>query len=97
VFARHDYAYDETQRSYLDLVGIAGDDLPALMDRNEAEIEGAGVNLSSYVAPGGEHTVVSDGRFYSERVDGQLLVDWVTRLVDGEPVDDVRCTECGHL
>jgi hypothetical protein len=96
VFARHDYAYDETQRSYLDLVGIAGDDLPALMDRNEAEIEDAGVKLSSYVAPGGEHTVVSDGRFYTERVAGQLLVDWVTRLVDGEPVDDVRCTECGH-
>jgi hypothetical protein len=22
------------------------------------------------------------------------LVDWVTRLIEGEPVDDVHCTEC---
>ena len=95
MFARHDYAYDETQQSYLELVGITGEDLPALMDANEAQIEGAGVNLPSYVAPGAEHTVVSDGRFYTETVGGELLVDWVTRLIERESVADVRCTACG--
>jgi hypothetical protein len=95
VFARHDYAYDETQHSYLELVGIAGEDLLALVDGNEAQIEDAGVDLLSYVAPGDEHTVVSDGRFYTETVRGEPLVDWVTRLIQRESVADVRCTECG--
>jgi hypothetical protein len=27
-------------------------------------------------------------------VNGVTLVDWVTRLIEGEPVDDVHCTEC---
>jgi Pectinacetylesterase len=94
VFARHDYAYDETQQSYLELVGITGEDLLALMDANEAQIEDRGVDLLSYVAPGAEHTVVSDGRFYTETVGGEPLVDWVTRLIQRESVADVRCTAC---
>ena len=52
------------------------------------------MNLLSYIAPGDEHTTLSDGTFYTEEVNGQPLVDWVTRLVEGEPVDDVHCTDC---
>jgi hypothetical protein len=51
------------------------------MDRNEATIGRAGVNLFSYVSPGAEHLVLSERRFYSEKVDGQLFVDWVSKLV----------------
>jgi hypothetical protein len=95
VFARHDYASDETQASFLELVGLPADDLASLIDRNEAQIESAGVNMYSYLAPGGEHTVLSDGPLYREEVNGQSLVDWVARLIAGEPIDDVHCTECG--
>jgi hypothetical protein len=52
------------------------------------------VNLRSYTAPGDEHTTLSDDRFYKETVNGQTLVQWVADLVEGEPVDDVRCGEC---
>ena len=52
------------------------------------------MNLLSYIAPGDEHTVLGDGRFYTETVNGEPLVDWVTRLIEGEPVADVHCTEC---
>jgi hypothetical protein len=45
-------------------------------------------------APGDEHTVLSDGPFYTETVNGKKLVDWVTRLIEGKTVDDVRCREC---
>jgi hypothetical protein len=64
------------------------------MDGNEARIESAGVNLLSYTAPGDEHTVLDDGTFYTEEVNGQPLVDWVTKLIEGKPVDDVHCTKC---
>ncbi len=94
VFARHDYAYDGDQKFFAELVGLSAEDLLSLIDANETQIEGAGVNLLSYIAPGDEHTVLSDGPLYTEEVNGQLLVDWVTRLIAGEPVDDVHCTDC---
>jgi hypothetical protein len=94
VFARHDYAYDENQQSWYPIVGVPADDLLSLIDSNETQIESAGVNLSSYVAPGDDHTVLRDGRFYTETVNGESVVDWVTRLVAGESVADVHCAEC---
>ena len=72
MFARRDYSYDEVQEFFVDLVGIAAEDLLSLIDGNETQIE-AGVNLRSYVAPGAEHTALSDGRFYSEEVNGRPL------------------------
>jgi hypothetical protein len=51
-------------------------------------------DLLSCIAPGDDHTVLSDGTFYSEEVNGQPLVDWVTGLIAGESVDDVHCTDC---
>jgi hypothetical protein len=94
VFARHDYAYDHEQQSRLSLVGIRAGDLLSRIDANETQIEDAGVDLLSYIAPGDEHTVLSDGPFYTETVNGEKLVDWVTRLIEGKPVDDVHCDKC---
>jgi len=94
VFARHDYAYDEQQQQWYPIVGLPATDLLALIDANEAQIEAAGVDLVSYVAPGAEHTALSDGTFYTEEVDGRPLHEWVTRLLTGGPVDDVHCTDC---
>jgi Pectinacetylesterase len=94
VFARHDYAYDKNQVSWYPFLGIPGKNPLSLMDGNEARIESAGVNLLSYTAPGDEHTVLDDETFYTEEVNGQPLVDWVTRLIEGKPVDDVHCRQC---
>jgi Pectinacetylesterase len=94
VFARIDYAYDSTQESWFAHLGIAARDLRSRIKANETQIEGAGVNVHSYVAPGKEHVVFDDGPFYTETVDGEKLVDWVSRLIEGEPVDDVHCLKC---
>jgi hypothetical protein len=94
VFARHDHAYDDVQELWDQLVGIRTVDLLSLIDTNEAQIERAGVNLLSYTAPGSEHTVLSDEPFYTEQVNGQRFVDWVTRLIERKTVDDVHCRRC---
>jgi hypothetical protein len=94
VFARHDYAYDEKQASWYPRARIPAKDLLSRIDANETQIEDAGVNLLSYIAPGGEHTVLSDGPFYTEQVNGRRFVDWVTRVIAREPVDDVHCRNC---
>jgi hypothetical protein len=50
--------------------------------------------LLSYIAPGDDHGALQYDSFYTEEVNGEKLVDWVTRLIEGEPVDDVHCKKC---
>jgi hypothetical protein len=96
VFARHDYAYDREQTAKLSLLGIPTDDLLDHIDANETQIEHAGVPLLSYIAPGDGHLALDTSHLYTEAVDGEPLVDWITALVDHEPVHDVHCTTCGR-
>ena len=94
VFARHDHASDDVQELFIELLGFPAKNLLSRIDANEKQIEGAGVNLLSYVGPGEEHNVFSDGPFYTETVNGEKLVDWVRKLIDGKPVNDVHCRRC---
>jgi Pectinacetylesterase len=94
VFARHDYAHDDRQALWYPILDVPMGDLLARIDGNESQIESAGVDLHSFVAPGQDHTVLSDGRFFTEEVNGERFVDWVTRLIGGELADDVHCTSC---
>jgi hypothetical protein len=65
-----------------------------VIDANEAAIEAAGVVQHSYIAPGDGHRILELDEFYELEVNDVKLVDWLTALVDGEPVDDVHCDEC---
>lgn len=51
-------------------------------------------NYSSYVAPGGGHTILALPEFYELEVDGVALLDWFNALLDGETPASVRCEEC---
>jgi hypothetical protein len=97
VMARFDYAYDGTQQAFMSIF-MPDTDGPAVLagiDENEARIEGDGVTQHSYTAPGSDHTLVRKEDFYTMEVDGVTLVEWVDALIAGEPLDDVRCEECG--
>ncbi len=96
-FARHDYAFDETQAFFGALAGVEADDLVTLIDRNETQIEASGITLFSYISPGDSHTVLGKPAFYTETVEGTSLRDWVAALVAGTPVTDVHCTECTSI
>lgn len=93
-FARHDYAFDQTQQFFAALAGIPADNLVSLIDQNETEIETGGVTLWSFISPGDSHTVLGKPGFYTEEVDGTSLLEWVTALVAGDTVADVHCTVC---
>lgn len=94
VFARHDFAFDETQEFFATLAGIPADELVTLIDANETQIEAAGVEVFSFIEPGDDHTILSQREFYTAELNGVRLVDWVTALVNGEQVEDVHCVEC---
>lgn len=93
-FARFDYANDEAQVFYGEMVGVDTGQLMTLIDEIEADIEAAGVDVASYVAPGTAHTVIADDTFYDLEVDGVRFLDWVSDLVSGETPPDVHCADC---
>jgi Pectinacetylesterase len=94
VLARFDYAYDREAAGGAQVTGVDPSDQLAVIDANEAAIEDAGVVLHSYTAPGDGHGIFEWPRFYELEVNGDKLVDWVTRLIDGKPADDVHCKNC---
>jgi hypothetical protein len=94
VLARFDYAYDRSAADGAESLGLDPSSLLAVIDANEKTIEQAGVTLHSYTAPGNGHGILEWPRFYELGVNGERLVDWVRRLINGEPVDDVHCQRC---
>ena len=94
VFARFDYAYDESAGRGAASMGRDPSELLAVIDANEAAIEKAGVDLHSYTAPGDGHGIFEYPKFYELEVNGEKLVDWVRTLIEGKPVTDVHCRKC---
>lgn len=94
VWARFDFAFDNVQTTFMDVLGIDTSDLVGGMDANEELIEAAGVTQWSFTAPGDGHTLVRRPTFYEMEVNGASLRDWVAALIDGETVEDVHCEEC---
>jgi hypothetical protein len=94
VLARHDYAYDDHQAEWYPRLGMPTADILARIDANEKQIEHAGVKLLSYIAPGDDHTALTEDELYTETVNGEKLVDWVRKLAAGKPVHDVHCKDC---
>jgi len=93
-FARFDYAFDQVQTTFAGLAGIDAADLVSFIVRTEADIEAAGPQVASYLAPGDSHTIVMGDEFYDLEVEGVRLVDFLTTLVDGDVPADVRCSVC---
>ncbi len=92
--ARFDNAYDNVQQSFAAMAAFDTDDLLTVIQANEAAIEADGVPVSSYIAPGDDHTILVSDNVYALEVDGVSFLDWLTRYVEGEAVEDVVCTEC---
>jgi hypothetical protein len=92
--ARYDFAYDRVQQQFSSLAGVGGDDLLKEIDGNDAMIRDAGITFHTYTAAGDGHTILRSPGFYAQEVEGVLLYEWVTALLAGDDVPEVRCTVC---
>ena len=93
-FARYDNAFDSTQEFFAALAGFDASSIDQLMYQNEAQIEAAGVNQASYMAPGRDHTILFRDLLYTQEVEGVAFLDWLTAFLGGTDVDDVACVDC---
>lgn len=65
-----------------------------LLDAHLDEIAANAPNYRSFTAGGDVHCITPSSSFYSYAIDGVKLVDWVTALINGEPMDSRHCTDC---
>jgi len=93
--ARFDRARDATQASFTKAAGIGSNERLARLDQNERDIEAAGVDLRTFVAPGDAHTILPNNGLYDLEVEGVRLIDWITAYVNGDDVPDIHCRDCG--
>ncbi len=93
-FARYDNAWDSVQVSFSAFAGVGEEGLPAVLELNEQLVEGEGVDLPVYIAPGTDHTILTGDAMYSLEVEGVPFIEWLTSFVAGETPEDVRCVEC---
>jgi len=94
--ARFDDAYDSVQAGFASLFSLSGGGtvLDVVLE-SEAYIEQAGIDLPVFIAAGNDHTTMLAEDFYDLEEGGVRWVDWLTDFITGEPLDDVKCTDCG--
>jgi hypothetical protein len=96
VFSQYNSAHDSVQQRYF--YAILGTPTPgaweAALAASHAEIHANVPNFRTYTDSGSGHCVTPRPDFYTREVNGVRLVDWVSDLARGEPVQDVHCTYC---
>jgi len=96
MFAQYDAAEDKTQKYFLSIAGNEPPSLLSVIDENQIDIRKGVSNFHSYIAGGDLHTILVKPEFYAYHVEGVLVRDWVASLVNGEELDDVRCSDCAE-
>jgi len=93
-FGQYNTNNDENQRLYYVAMGGLDEDWsPKMHEKIDAIIDGA-PTFRSYIAGGVKHVVLPYPEFYTYQSDGVRLRDWVADIANGEPVDNVACTDC---
>jgi hypothetical protein len=88
-FAQYNAVEDATQLYFLSLLGIKNQPLSKLLAADLAQIANGTSWFHAYTAPGKTHTILRSNAMYTTKVDGVLFSDWLTKLVEGDSVEDV--------
>lgn len=89
--------FDDNQHFYYNAMG-GGDanEWSQKMQASVAEIKTGTPNFRAFIAPGFQHCIIPQPNFYTIESGGTLLVDWLQKVANDEPVDSVSCEpDCG--
>lgn len=93
-FAQFTTTADEVQITFYNFSENDGTPWLDMMYRFIDTLEAEMPNFRAFIAGGDQHTILGTPGFYNMAVDGVRFVDWFTAWLNGEPMDNLRCTEC---
>lgn len=88
-----DHANDRAQHFYIGLANVEDQDVSSHLSTNRKIIWEQVPEFRYFTTGGYEHTVLTRETFYYYQTNGQRLSDWVTSIVEGEPVSSVDCLD----
>ena len=95
-FAQFTTAADVFQIGYYATAGGTPRDWPDLMWNSLDQLNRL-ANFRSYVADGGDHTILPFDRFYTTQINGVRFRDWFANLINDQPVSNVACARGSGL
>ena len=93
-FVRIDHASDEVQEQFNQLAALTDAPLIKSIAANEQTIRESGADVNVWIADGTDHTILGDADFYDAAIDGRSLPVWIANLLNGDQVEDARCSTC---
>jgi hypothetical protein len=91
-----DFAHDRNQAFRLGETGTRRSNVVDLIEDSRTRIRAYDSDFRGFTVGGDWHGILESPAFFLFREETQTPVDWVGDIVLGEPVPDVRCTECGR-
>jgi hypothetical protein len=94
-FSQFTTAFDQTQIIYYQAMG--GGSAQEWSEKMMLSIDKAkenSPNFRSYIGPGNQHCIVPYANFYTMESAETVFSDWVTDMVNDEPVEHVQCDPC---
>jgi hypothetical protein len=88
-FAQLNAIEDPVQLAFLPQLCVKTTTLAKPLGQSLSELKTQVPGFRSFTAPGKVHSFLRSNAMYSLKVDGTALVDWVTQLVNDEPVADI--------
>lgn len=93
-FSQINHHQDRIQILYYAAMTGNGLDWTSRMFKNMKETDSLTTNFKYFIAPGKDHCSINHARFYTTTVDGVSLNSWLSRKVQGQDVENVKCKEC---
>lgn len=96
VLSQFNTRLDENQAFYYEAMGGQGgaEGWSAKMLASIDRIEQSTPNFHAFIPEGTRHCVIPLDDFYTEEVNGVLLTDWLSAMVNDEPLDSHLCDGC---
>lgn len=93
-FAQYNAAFDLVQTSFIVLAGLGSPNTLEMLQDNHADIRASlnQDNFHAFTAGGSTHCITVTPDMYTFAASGVRFVDWLTALVNGDPVEDVMCS-----
>ena len=90
------FADDAVQRRFLDILGAPAEDITKGLTCNLNEVRLDAPGFHSFIYPGEEHVLLRTSAVWTTSCAGTKVVDWVRRVIDGEPVETTWCEDVAN-
>jgi hypothetical protein len=95
VYSQYNTILDNNQTFfYVAMGGKDNQDWSAHMKASIKEIETSAPNFRAFLAAGEQHCILPKPNFFDAEAGGTKLTDWLSKMVNDQPIDNVYCPDC---